>query len=73
MTLDKIDPDELGEPAVTMVSTYENLFIQSEVKIYIIVFQVDMLGALETQKAAVGQRDLVKYQEFTQTFGQEGS
>jgi hypothetical protein len=32
-----------------------------------------MLAALAVQKATVGEADLVKYQKFTQEFGQEGS
>jgi hypothetical protein len=32
-----------------------------------------MVAALATQKATVGEGDLVKYQRFTEEFGQEGS
>ncbi|CAF1109139.1 unnamed protein product [Rotaria sordida] len=32
----------------------------------------DMLAALATQKPTVGENELVKYQKFTQEFGQEG-
>ncbi len=32
-----------------------------------------MLAAIATQKATVGEHDLVKYQKFTEEFGQEGS
>jgi hypothetical protein len=32
-----------------------------------------MLAALATQKSTIGAGDLLKYQKFTQEFGQEGS
>ncbi|CAF0776148.1 unnamed protein product [Rotaria sp. Silwood1] len=51
-TLEKITPNELCEPPVTMS---------------------DMVAALATQKATVGEHELGKYQKFTQEFGQEGS
>ncbi|UJR33321.1 hypothetical protein I4U23_020771 [Adineta vaga] len=50
LTLEKIDPDELGDPPVSMS---------------------DMSAALSTQKATVGVKDLIKYEQFTEEFGQE--
>jgi hypothetical protein len=32
-----------------------------------------MMAALATQKPTVGEKDLVKQQQFTDEFGQEGS
>jgi len=51
LTLDKIKPEELCEPPVTMK---------------------DMLAALSTQKATVGEGDLLLQKKFTEEFGQEG-
>jgi len=32
-----------------------------------------MLAALNTQKSTVGEAELVKYRQFTEVFGQEGT
>jgi hypothetical protein len=36
-------------------------------------FKADMMAALATQKPNLTEKDLVKYQKFTEEYGQDGA
>ena len=48
------------------------MFVRVQYNNFVSVFQTDMLMSLQTQKATVNDQDLIKLQEFTDDFGQEG-